>query len=199
MLTIKPKAGKKDFFNLPVYKSEKIASATNNEGQKYSIYAGLDRKLSEQLKTCSLNKKDTELQKTTRDYKRFGIGNYEEWYKGGKIIFALVAEPENKLAAIIWYGPKAYPTVESHAMSGKDTHTAAYRSYAPFRGSHLMTDFAHFVQNLYLAQHPGAVLWIETGSKTGVGLFHHLGFRETGEVSILGKTVMVYQRAGYGN
>lgn len=198
MLKITPESEIPDIFNLPLYRAEKIATAVSDDGTQFAIYAGLTRSMVEQLKAHSLDQADTELQKTTRDYTRFGLGSYEEWYGKGRMPFALVAEPdENKneiLAALVWYGPKVYPLAERTDMVGKDAHTASHRSYVPYRGKHIMTDFSLFTQNLYIAEHSDIVFWIETISQGGMGLFRKLGFKETGEISPLGKTVMVLEQ-----
>lgn len=196
MLTITSEKGYPDIFHLSVYETVKIGTAVSDTGAKFSIYAGLDQSMAEQLKAYSLDKADTDIQQTTRDAKRFGEYGYERWYSKeyseGRYPYVLIAEPEGTLAAIVWYGFKPYPMPERKDMVEKDCHTFSCRSYKPYRGTHLMSDFLKFTQATYLTQKP-EVLWLET-SLGETGLYKRIGFKETGEISPLGKTVMVLEQ-----
>ena len=176
---------------LPIYRSIRIADAIGNDGEKFSIFVGLDRNLVEQLKRYSADINDTELQKNTSDYKRFVVGAYDNWYKKNRTPFALVDRVTSTLAALIWFGPKPLgikspkhltdkELKEEKSLPNKDNwYTISYRSYPHFRGRGLMKDFGSFVMNFYLKKFPNAKLWTSTNSENiaGTAYASNLGFK----------------------
>ncbi|PIR46799.1 MAG: hypothetical protein COV07_02350 [Candidatus Vogelbacteria bacterium CG10_big_fil_rev_8_21_14_0_10_45_14] len=191
MLEITPETGSEEFaFSLPIYRAEKLARAKASDGATFSIYAGLHRNFVEQLRAYSLEDSDTELAVSTRDRTRFGLGSYESWYGKGRTPFALVADEGDVLAAIAWFGPKSYPLRHDGHVEGKE-YTASFRAYKPYRGMHLMEDFSKYALSHFDRCFPEVFLWLETNSGKGTRLFQKLGFEEVGELSPLGKTVMI--------
>lgn len=159
---------------LPIYKIIEIGKVTGKDGEKFSIFVGLNEEMIAQLKTLSLDGGDTELQKNTSDFKRFGKGSYEDWYKKNRTPFALVHAKTDKLAAIVWFGP------EPLTGNKGNLHTVAWRSYPVFRGKGLMKEFTKFVMDIYIKTVPNIKFWItvkkeNTGS---VGFAQTLGFKE---------------------
>ncbi len=163
---------------LPLYESRTLANATRIDGTRFRIVEGLDRERVRQLKERALDESDTELRKTS-DYDRFGMGSYEDWYASKeRTMFALLEERSGALAALAWFGPKPlgrkprrHLSEEARAedertMDTDGWHTIVYRSYAPYRGKGLMTDFVRFTMDTYEKTHPGAKLW--------AGIFSHL-------------------------
>ena len=152
---------------LPIYESVKI-----KEDGDFSIFVGLDKEHVEQLKKLSLDKSDVNLQKNTGDRKRFGEGSYEDWYLKNRTPFALIHNPTNALAALVWFGPK--PLHE-----GCKCHAVGWRSYIPFRGKGIMKDFSKFCIDFYLEKIPGTGLWvlIKKGNTGSVVLAEVLGFK----------------------
>lgn len=159
-----------------LYQAVPIAEATHNE-ETFLIVMGLDRDLVRQLKEYSLDESDTAIQEQTSDRKRFGEGSYEAWYAKNRVPIALVRAGTNTLAALLWFGPETFenaPPLEGK----KEWHTLAYRSYAPYRGTGLMKDFARFALQTYRAFRPQVVLWagIHADNAASAGLAGKLGF-----------------------
>lgn len=140
-------------FPLPIYKSIKIGEALGKDGERFSIFIGLDKKRVAELKELSLDKSDVKLQKTS-DFQRFGVGSYEDWYKKIRTPFVLVHTTSNKLAGLVFLGPE-------NLTGSNDWHTAGWRSYLPFRGKGLMKDFGNFAMNAYLKKFPQAKFWVQ--------------------------------------
>jgi len=168
---------------LPIYNSIHIADAIGRDGEEFGVFIGLDKKYAEQLKQLSLDKKDVDLQKNTGDKKRFGEGLYEDWYKKNRTPFTLVHKQTDILAAIAWFGPE--PLLSNKA----NWHTAAWRSYNPFRGKGLMKNFTDFVMNIYTqnVKNTGSEikLWIavKRGNPGSFKLASALGFQVLEEAS----------------
>ena len=163
----------------------KIAEAENREGEKFSIFVGLDKELVAQIKKYSMDETDIELQKNTGDRNRFGIGSYEDWYKKERTPFALVHKDSGNLAALIWFGPK--PLGAKSTKFGKekryeiqnDWYTISFRSYPLFRGKGLMGDFSKFVIDLYQKKFPNIKFWVGTDRENNVFIkfISKLGFK----------------------
>jgi RimJ/RimL family protein N-acetyltransferase len=184
-----------------------IAEARSNEGDIFLIFAGWSKDVVEGVKTHSLNESDAEVQEYTSDRERFGRGSYKEWYSKGRTPFALIHKETRKVAALAWFGPKPLgkkpPRFLSQTQTGREKetlgsgnwHTIAYRSYSPFRGKGLMTDFVRFAMTTYRAEFPDAKIWaiINTKNPGSLKLAHHLGFTPLPEVPHPGEdlTVMV--------
>lgn len=166
-------------FPLPIYNEINIADAIGKDGDNFSVFLGLDKKMVAQLKVLSLDQNDTEIQKNTSDSKRFGVGSYEDWYKKNRTPFALVHEKTNKLAALVWFGPE--PLVGERG----NWHTVAWRSYPSFRGKGLMKEFTKFAMNIYSKNIPNIKLWITVKKENAgsVGLATFLGFQELEKLS----------------
>ncbi len=164
---------------LPIYKSIKIAEAIGKEGDKFSIFIGLDQSLVEQLKKYSADKSDTELQKNTSDWKRFVEGTYEEWYKKNRTSFALVHNESGAMAAIMRFGP------EPLLKEVSNWHTIGWRSYNPWRGKGVMKDFAKFTLDFYLQSFTNIKFWISARKEnTGsIKLAEFLDFKTDEEKS----------------
>jgi len=172
---------------LPIYETMHIADAIGKDGEKFSLLVGLDKNLALQLKTRSLDLNDIELQKNTSDFKRFGVGSYEDWYKKNRTPFALVHNDTGILTTIIWFGPEPLISDENN------WHTVAWRSYIPFRGKGLMKDFSNFAMNFYLKYFPNIHLWIslKNGNIGSQELASRLGFQILKEKSDDVSCVMV--------
>jgi hypothetical protein len=174
---------------LPLYNSLCIGEVKSKEGEAFDIYIGLSREHVQRLKELSLDISDTELQNNTSDFKRFGVGPYEEWYSKDRTPFALIQKSTGELAGLAWFGPKPLG-VESlkhlsvgeiateRTMDAGDWHTIVYRSYPKFRGKGLMKQFVHFTMDVYLRKIPGAKLWagIHGANSASEGLARSLGF-----------------------
>ena len=144
-----------------------IKDTVANDGERFSIFLGLNKNMVAQLKKLSLDESDLELQKNTGDRKRFGEGNYEDWYKKSRTPFALIEQGTDTLAALVWFGPRP-PTAG---------HTIAWRSYRPFRGRGLMKDFTKYVRDIYKERFPDVQLWaeIKEGNRGSEELATYLG------------------------
>jgi hypothetical protein len=161
-------------FPLPIFEAVDIADAVNKDGEIFHIFVGLNRELVSQLTKLSSDMSDAELHKNTPDSKRFAEGSYENWYKKVRTPFALVHKNTNTLAAIVWLGPRKLNDKEGN------WHTAAWRSYNPWRGRGLMKSFGNFAIDVYLKHFPDVKLWI-TAKKENTGslsLAEALGFRK---------------------
>jgi len=181
------KDSEKFSFPLPIYETIKIGEAVSKDGEDFSVFVGLDKKIASQLKQLSLDKSDTDLQKNTSDKKRFGLGSYEDWYKKNRTPFALIHKDTNALAALVWFGPEPLDEKEGN------WHTAAWRSYPSFRGKGLMKDFTKFAMDAYVKSVPNIKFWIKvkkdnTGS---IGLAQALGFQKLQETSPGASLLMV--------
>ena len=165
-------------FPLPIYNSIYIGNAVARDGEKFSIFVGLDEKAIARLKTLSLDKNDAELQRNTSDFQRFGLGLYEDWYKKERTLFALVHNKTGALAAIVWFGPKPL-------HKGCKCHTVGWRSYNPFRGKGLTKDFVNFAMSIYKKNLPDVKLWarIKKENTGSLGLAQNLGFQISEEFS----------------
>lgn len=146
-----------------------IGTLTSRDGDEFSICIGADKETVEKLKAKSLDTSDIELQ-TTSDRVRFGEGSYEEWYSKDRTPFALLSS-SGELAAFVWFGPKPLgrpslkylsPEERAKELDVKEDvwHTLVYRSYAPYRGKGLMTDFARFATEIYKEHFPHAKFWV---------------------------------------
>jgi len=179
---------------VPLYESHRIGKAKNSAGDSFGIYLGLDEKLTQQLRSLSLDERDVELDTNTSDRKRFGQGSYEEWYSKGRVPFALIHEGDGKLAALVFYGPKPLGRKSMKHLSPEDLleekiaatapsaggwHTIAFRSYPPFRGKGVMKDFARTSMEIYLRYFPDAHLWTGTQRENAasMALSEKLGFK----------------------
>ena len=172
---------------LPIYQSIHIADAIGRDGEEFSVFIGLEKKYVEQLRKLSLDESDIDLQKNTRDKKRFGEGLYEDWYKKNRVPFYLIHKRTDALAALVWLGPE--PLLPNEA----DWHTAGWRSYPTFRGKGLMKNFTKFAVDLYVKSVPDVKLWVafkkeNTGSAK---LATSLGFEISEEASDNVSLVMI--------
>ena len=179
---------------IPIYTSVHLGTFQKNNNE-FHIVAGLDRELIRQLRERSLDESDLDIQKNTSDKTRFGPeGAYEAWYGKGRTPFALVHKKSGALAALAWFGPKPlgrkslrYLSDEElrEESSQKETewHTIVYRSYAPYRGTGLMTPFMRFAIDEYLKFYPEAKLWagLSTENPASIALATKLGFKKSPE------------------
>ncbi len=178
-----------------MYERVVIGSCSARDGESFDIVIGLDKLLIDQLITYSLDTNDTELQKHTSDYKRFGEGSYEEWFGKGRTPYALI-NAEGLLAALAWFGPKPIgrkslrylseaELKEEYAQPTGDAHTVVYRSYGQFRGRGLMTTFMRFAIKDYKERNPGVKLWagVSSHNEASVALATKLGFIYSEEYS----------------
>ncbi len=168
---------KKLSFPLPIYQAITIGEAISRDGEHFSVFVGLNKEMVAQLKALSLDENDIDLQKNTRDRNRFGKKSYEDWYKKNRTLFALVHKNTNALAALVWLGPEPLPENEGN------WHTAAWRSYIPFRGKGLMKDFTKFAMNIYEEKISNVKFWIAVKKENAgsIGLAKILGFQESDE------------------
>jgi len=171
----------------PLFSAVAIADARNDAGDAFEIFLGLNENMIAQLKERSLDKSDIDLDQNTSDRKRFGEGSYEAWYSKGRVPFTLIHHGDNKLAAIVWFGPKPLGKKSMKHLSEKesvpdadagDWHTVSFRSYPPFRGKGVMKDFARTTLEIYMRYFPQAKLWTGADRKnTGsMALSAKLGF-----------------------
>lgn len=156
---------------LPLFGMIKIGELLSKDGEEFTMWIGADTDTVAQLKEKSLDEGDTDIQKNTSDRKRFGEGSYEEWYSKDRTPFALIHAASKQLAAFVWFGPKPLGRKSLKYLSAEEQkkeleqkedvwHTLVYRSYAPFRGKGLMTDFVRFATGKYKEHYPDAKLWV---------------------------------------
>lgn len=183
-------------FPLPIYTSVPIARAVAKDKEVFEIVAGLDPRLVKALQEHSLDANDEAL-KVTSDRERFGEGSYEDWYKKGRVPFALVHSESGQLAALSWFGPKPLGRKPLKHLSeqerGQDErklesggwHTISYRSYPPFRGRGLMKSFVAFAMAEYASYYPGAKFWegVDNANPASAALATSLGFRPEPSIS----------------
>ena len=174
---------------LPLYESVRVGEMTGKDGSTFTLVIGLDRAAVERLKQKSLDETDVELMQKTSDRKRFGEGSYEDWYKKDRTPFAAL-DRQGDLAALVFCGPDTFPP-ELLEPADKELRwdTIAVRSYAPYRGSGLVSAFTAFAVDSYLRLRPDRSLWLVTdadnnalmhlASKNG---FEKRGAREDGRV-----------------
>lgn len=183
-------------FPLELFESIPVADAQSKTGEKFTVVLGLDRHMAEQVKHYSLDENDADLQENTSDRKRFGEGSYEEWYRKGRVPFALIHEESDSVTAICWFGPKPlgqksmkYLTEEERqaakGVSADNWHTISYRSYNPFRGKGHMRGFVQFCIDTYLKAHPNIKMWAIFNAKNNgsIALAQKLGFVSRDDVS----------------
>lgn len=181
---------------LPLYASVRVGSMTSRTGEEFSVVIGLDEKMVEELKERSLDLADTDLQKNTSDFKRFGEGSYEEWYSKRRVPFALIHKGTGALAALVWFGPKplgrkslkhlsASERAEEHSLDADNWHTIVFRAYHPFRGQGLMKTFALATMDVYRGYFPGARIWagIDATNAASIALAEKLGFHKDDAIS----------------
>lgn len=172
--SITPLATKPFSLPLPLYGMLKIGDCAAPDGEEFTMWIGADKGVVEQLKEKSLDESDVDIQNNTSDRNRFGEGSYEEWYSKDRTPFSLLA-PDGSLAAFVWFGPKPLGRPSLKYLSGEDRakeleqkedvwHTLVYRSYAPYRGKGLMTDFVRFATNIYREHYPEAKFWVGMGA-----------------------------------
>jgi GNAT superfamily N-acetyltransferase len=177
---------------IPPYLSLPVAILSGKDGETFSIVLGLDQNLIRELKEKSLDTSDTELQRNTSDYARFGTGAYETWYAKGRVPFAAL-DAQGRLAAIIWYGPDAFPQKLGDASDPQAWDTIAFRSYTPHRGKGIMSPFSAFVIEMHDRLSPGRLLWLETNAdnEPGKALYYKLGFSDAGRRKDNGRLRMI--------
>ncbi len=170
---------------LPLYQSVVLADAVSRTGDSFALVVGLDRALVAQLTARSLDETDTDIQTNSSDRIRFGEHGYEAWYAKDRTPFALVHQPDQTLAALIWFGPKAlsqksakYIADTAPTVNQDDWHTMSYRSYPPWRGTGLMKGFGRFTIDYYTQHYPSAQLWVglDTDNAASSGFAGALGF-----------------------
>jgi hypothetical protein len=155
---------------LPLYASHKMGVLVSRDGEEFTVWIGADKDAVAKLKEKSLDESDTEIQKNTSDRVRFGEGSYEDWYSKNRTPFVLRAA-DGSVAAFAWFGPKPLGRKSLKYLSAEDRakeleqkedvwHTLVYRSYAPYRGKGLMTDFVRFATEKYKEHYPEAKLWV---------------------------------------
>jgi RimJ/RimL family protein N-acetyltransferase len=184
--------------NLPLDLYENLTiGIAETQDQRFSFKLGLSEAEAYRLKELSLAD-DPALREHTSDYERFGVGSYEEWYAKGRSIFALIDESNGALAAIAWYGPKPLgrksikhlsPEEQARekesAQEAGDWHTIVFRSYPPYRGTGIMTDFVRATLDIYMKYFPSARIWAGIhGSNAGsIRLCEKLGFAKDESIS----------------
>ena len=182
---------------LGLYETATIGLVETDAGHTFRLQIGLDTEGAAKLRELSLAD-DPALRENTSDYERFGAGSYEAWYAKGRSIFALVDESNSPLAAIAWYGPKPlgrksikHLSEEDRAREAESTkeagdwHTIVFRSYPPYRGIGIMTDFVRTTLDLYLKYFPSARIWAGiNGTNAGsIRLCEKLGFAKDETIS----------------
>lgn len=173
---------------LPIFEMKELASLTSRDGEKFSIYIGANKEVVDQLRERSLDESDTEVQTHTSDRERFGVSSYETWYSKTRTPFALL-DSNGVLAAFAWFGPKplgrkslkhlSKEEQEQELNQTEDTwHTLVYRSYHPYRGKGLMTDFIRLAMDTYKTHYPHAKFWagISMDNEGSIALASKLGF-----------------------
>jgi len=174
---------------LPLFGTIKLGTLLSRDGEEFSMWIGADEEVVGKLKEKSLDESDIELQ-TTSDRKRFGEGSYEEWYSKDRTPFVLLASG-GELAAFVWFGPKPLGRKSLKYLSAEDAakeleqkedvwHTLVYRSYAPYRGKGLMTDFVRFATDVYRGHYPDAKFWVGMSADNAgsAALATKLGFQK---------------------
>lgn len=155
---------------LPCYVQVALGTLVTPDGKRFAVYAGADERTIGLLRERSNDPTDAAIRDFTSDRERFGEGSYEEWYAKDRTPFVLLSET-GELAAFAWFGPKPlgrkslkYLSDEERAKEGAQHedvwHTLVYRSYAPYRGKGLMTDFVRFATTIYKKHFPDAKLWV---------------------------------------
>jgi RimJ/RimL family protein N-acetyltransferase len=190
-------------FPLPIYETTLIGSIEGRDDTTFTLYAGVNKEHVAQLKSFSLDKMDTAIQENTSDRRRFGEGSYEDWYAKNRTPFSLIHTKTNKLAALIWFGPKPLgmksmkhlTDVEQRKVSATDSgngHTIAYRAYQPYRGVGIMKKAVNAATEAYLKVFPDALIWtvVDEANEASIGLSKALGYEVQGE-SEEGFVVMV--------
>jgi hypothetical protein len=174
-------------FPLPIFTSIHLADAISKEGEEFDVFVGLEEKYVEQLTQLSLDENDMELQTNTEDLKRFGVGSYENWYAKNRTPFCLIHKRTDTLVALVWFGPMP--------LSGNNAnwHTIGWRSYNPFRGKDLMTNFTEFSINIYLKNNPNIRLWARVGNSNTriMKIVTSLGFVPHDEISEENSVIMI--------
>lgn len=173
---------------LPLYTMLKIGTLVSRDGEEFSMWIGADTETVAKLKEKSLDMSDVELQATS-DRQRFGEASYEEWYSKNRTPFTLLG-PDGTLAAFVWFGPKPLgrpslkylsPEERAKEMQQKEDvwHTLVYRSYAPYRGKGLMTDFVRLATDIYRSHFPNAKFWtgMSAGNARSIALSTKLGYK----------------------
>ena len=181
-------------FPIAIYQSMPIGDIDGRDGTHFILYAGMSKEHAAQLKVFSMDDTDVDLQNNTSDRKRFGEGSYEGWYAHNRTPFSVVDTATNKLAALIWFGPKAIGTKSMRNLSDDaqenvmdaDTgteHTIAYRSYPPYRGAGIMKKAVNEATEAYQAVFPEAVIWaiIDEKNESSMGFAGALGYEVQGE------------------
>ncbi|MFA6520539.1 MAG: hypothetical protein WCT44_02960 [Candidatus Paceibacterota bacterium] len=190
---------------LPIFSSIHIADAICQRGEEYDVFVGLGKEYVEQLKQLSLDESDVDLQNSTGDRNRFGVGSYEDWYKKGRTPFCLVHKQTDALAAVIWIGPK--PLGIKSQKFGKDEkyktqnewHTISWRSYPVFRGRGMMKNFTKFVMDTYRMKFPNMKLWagMDDRNTAMFKLSSELGFEADESSSDLANNWLVMVKGQY--
>ena len=172
---------------LPIWSSVHLADAIGEDGEELSVFVGLEKKYTEQLKAIALDENDVDLQKHTGDRERFGLGSYEDWYEKNRTPFALIHKQSDALSALVWFGPRPLFADENYWQ------TAAWRSYGPFRGKGIMRNFTQFAMEIYRKSFPDAKFWIalKRDNKGSAQLAVNLDFEVLEEASDDVKVVMV--------
>lgn len=181
---------------LGLYETAVIGTVRTDAGQEFSLQLGLDKVGATKLRELSLAD-DPALRENTSDYERFGTGSYEDWYAKGRSIFALISG-SGELAAIVWYGPKPlgrkslkHLSPEEQAREKEsvqeagDWHTIVFRSYPPYRGAGIMTDFTKATLDIYKHYFPSARIWagINEANAGSIRLCEKLGFSKDESIS----------------
>ena len=174
---------------LPLYGMIRLGTLGSRDGEEFSVWIGADQETVQKLKEKSLDESDVEIQKNTSDRKRFGEGSYEEWYSKDRTPFTLLSA-DGELAALVWFGPKPlgrkslkYLSAEEQAkelQQKEDTwHTLVYRSYAPYRGKGLMSEFVRFATDVYREHYLSAKFWVGMSADNAgsAALASKLGYR----------------------
>lgn len=156
---------------LKLYESKPVATFQVGE-ETFTIRAGLDRNLADQLVANSMSAEDSALRKNTHDKDRFVEKGYDKWFlEKERTPFALV-NSEGKLAAVVWFGPAEMPeSIRTEEDEGKEWETIALRSYGEFRGKGLTTPFLNLVFEIYTRSRPGHSYWGIT-NKDNAGMQH---------------------------
>jgi RimJ/RimL family protein N-acetyltransferase len=182
-------------FPLPLYTSIPVGRIVSDDGEQFSLVAGLTAQQVAELRTKSLDESDELLQKNTSDKTRFGGENsYDEWYAKGRLPIAMI-DSNGSLAALAWYGPQALPDDSEFEIPDRsgEWDTAGYRSYGEYRGKGLMTPFIEFTLQMHQQLFPKQRIWIETNEDNIAGrkVFGRSGFKEYGKRPSNGRILMI--------
>ena len=188
---------------ISIYDTELIGEIIKGD-TVYQMFVGITLEQTEQLKALSLDESDVALN-VTSDRVRFGEKSFTDWFNKGRVPYTLIERDSDKLAALVWFGPKALgeksmkfqAAGQENIAAAPDEvwHTLAYRSYPPFRGGGFMKEFFARAMEHYRSWFPDAKLWaiIDIENPASTRLAESSGFVIDKEHSDNQHAVMIHQ------